>query len=202
MADVKENTVPTTPTVESVLPTVEIVKEEPKEEPVNEVKVVESVPKKESVPMGPPPTIDIPIPTVDDTPITVDEVKSLVGEDLKDSIEVEKYEAVEEPVNQAEIINVTEAVPLVENNEETITVEEVNSLTNEVGEQINVEEIKPITSDVGETAFKSIPSGNTNINTDIKVDPIEPVSNKTEIFNLDDIQKELQKNEENKRELL
>ena len=221
IVEVNTNTqsiVPTVPMVndnkeDSILPTVPVINEVKTNEQNNTNDILPSVPKVEEEPikevevkkvevaMGPPPTIDIPIPTVDDTPITVQEAKSLVGEDLKDSVEVEKYEAVQEEVPQEEVIRVTEAKPLIEENQESITVEEAKSIVEESGEQVSIEEAKPVTNDIGETAFKSIPNGDVNINTDIHVDPVETVSNKTEIFSLEDIQKELNK-EEDKREVL
>lgn len=205
MVEKKESVVPVTPMKSDILPTVPmkdttVVPSVPVVEESTPVIKVEPVVKKE-VPMGPPPTIDIPVPSIDDSPITIDEVKSIVGEDLQDSIQVEKFNEVKEEVNENEIINVTEAKQLVEDNQDTITVEEVKSLVNDVGESVHVEETKQMTNDIGETAFKSIPNGDTGINTNIKVDPIEENINKTEIFSLDDIKSELAKFEENKREL-
>lgn len=196
--------VPVTPKEETVVPTVPMTSKEETVVPVVEVnKTVEPVVVKKEVDLGPPPTIDIPIPTVDDSPITVDEVKSLVGEDLQDSVQVEKFETVDESnVQQDEIISVNEAKQLVEETQETVKVEEVKSIENEVGDTVEVDETKQLANDIGETAFKSIPNGDTNINTDIKVEPINTVTNKTEIFDLEAIQRELQKMEEAKRELL
>ena len=83
---------------------------------------------------------------------------------------------------------------------EAVQVEVPKQLSNDIGENITVEDAKPLSNDIGETAFKSIPDGNTSINTNIKVEPQEYNTNKTEIFNLEEIQQELKKIEESKRD--
>ena len=105
-----------------------------------------------------------------------------------------------ENVSQDEIVSVEMPKTIEEEAGEAIHVEESKPITNEIGDNVTVEEVKPLANDLGETAFKSIPDCNTNINTDIKVEPQEYNTNKTEIFNLEEIQQELHRIEENKRD--
>ena len=180
-------------TTASVLPVV----------PTNEVTPQVEV-KQEEVINTPPPTIDIPVPEVNDTPITIEEQKPLVNENTNEQIIVDKTNPLEESnVSQDEIVHVQIAKELTNEVDDSITIDEPTPLTNEVGEKFIVEEAKPITNDIGETAFKSIPSNNTTINTDIKIeDHHEYEGNKTEIFNLEEIKAEMKKQDENKREQL
>lgn len=184
-----------------ILPQVEVVPKEVTTQVIQARPVVKKVVvvKKEE-PSGPLPTVDIPVPEVNDTPITVEEVKSIVNENTSESIQVEEVKQAVENVNQDEIVSVEMPKTIEEEAGEAIHVEESKPITNEIGDNVTVEEVKPLANDLGETAFKSIPDGNTNINTDIKVEPQEYNTNKTEIFNLEEIQQELKKIEENKRD--
>lgn len=194
----------------SVLPQVEVV---PKVEVVPQAvttQVVQARPVvkkvvvvKKEVPSGPLPVVDIPVPEVNDTPITVEEVKSIVNENTSESIEVEVPKQLNETVNRDEIVEVEMPKTSIETEAGiAVQVEESKPITNDIGENVVVEESKPITNDLGETAFKSIPDGNTSINTNIKVEPQEYYTNKTEILNLEEIQEELHRIEENKRDTL
>ena len=203
---------------ESILPKVNIVQEDPVLPQVNVIKEEPELPKtvqvqpqvvkkvvvvKKEAFTGPPPTIDIPVPKVDDTEVTVEEVKSLVGENASEAIQVEEVKPLNESVNQDEIISVEMPKQIVgENTSEAIQVEEAKPIQNEVGEGVTVEEAKPLSNDLGETAFKSIPNGDTNINSNIQFETPTYNSNKTEIFNLEEIQEALKQREENKREQL
>lgn len=161
------------------------------EQPVQEVQ--EEVKQEEVAP----PTIDIPIPSVDDTPITIEEPKQLENENTSEAIVVEHTTPiVENNINQDEIVHVQIARELTNEADDSVTIDEPKPLMNDVGETVQVEIEKPITNDIGETAFNSMPINNTTINTDIKVDNHEYVSERTEMFNLEDIKNEMKRIEE------
>ena len=167
--------------------------------PVKEEVIVE---KKEIEYTHPIPVVNIPIPTVDDTPIVIEETKPLENENLSETVQIDKTTPLEEnDVEQDEIVKIEIAKELTNENESSIDVEHTEPLTNDVGENVTIEEVKPVMNDVGQTAFYSIPTSNTSINTDIKVENQEYINNKTEVLSLSDIQKELN-NIENKREQL
>ncbi len=164
--------------------------------PTNEqpVQVVQEEVKQAEVA---PPTIDIPIPSVDDTPITIEEPKQLENENTSEAIVVEHTTPiVENNINQDEIVHVQIAHELTNEVDDSVTIDEPKPLMNDVGETVQVEIEKPITNDIGETAFNSMPINNTTINTDIKVDDHEYVSERTEMFNLEDIKNEMKRIEE------
>ena len=164
--------------------------------PTNEqpVQVVQEEVKQEEVA---PPTIDIPIPSVDDTPITIEEPKQLENENTSEAIVVEHTTPiVENNINQDEIVHVQIAHELTNEVDDSVKIDEPKPLMNDVGETVQVEIEKPITNDIGETAFNSMPINNTTINTDIKVDNHEYVSERTEMFNLEDIKNEMKRIEE------
>ena len=170
----------------SILPQVPT-NEQPKQEAQEEVKQEEVVP----------PTINIPIPNVDDTPITIEEPKQLENENTSEAIVVEHTTPiVENNINQDEIVHVQIAHELTNEVDDSVTIDEPKPLMNDVGETVQVEIEKPITNDIGETAFNSMPINNTTINTDIKVDNHEYVSERTEMFNLEDIKNEMKRIEE------
>ena len=158
--------------------------------------------KKEIEYTHPIPVVNIPIPTVDDTPIVIEETKPLENENLSETVQIDKTTPLEENnVEQDEIVKIEIAKELTNENESSIDIEHTEPLINDVGENVTIEEVKPVMNDVGQTAFYSIPTSNTSINTDIKVENQEYINNKTEVLSLSDIQKELN-NIENKREQL
>ena len=172
------------------LPEVEEVKEDVVEE------------KKEIEYTHPIPVVNIPIPSIDDTPITIEEAKPLENESVSETVQIEHTSPIDETnVDQDEIVKIEVAKELTNENESSIDIEHSQPLTNDVGENVIIEEVKSEENNVGQTAFYSIPTNNTAINTDIKVDNHEYINNKTEVLSLSDIQQELN-NIENKREQL
>ncbi len=152
---------------------------------------------------GAPPTIDIPVPTIDDSPITIDEPVALTNENTSEAIVIEEPQPInEENVTEDEIVKVEITNEIKDDVGEKVEIEEPQQLNNEVGDSFEVPESKPEKT-LGETAFKSVPTDDTNINTDIKVEnPHEYIGNKTELISLREINDELKKLEENKRETL
>ena len=149
------------------------------------------------VEQAPLPVVDIPVPSTDDTSFQIEPIKQLTNENMNEAITVEKtIPAVENDINPNEIVEVERFKQLTNEPEQSVQVEKTTQLDESNVEQDEIVQLtfpKPV-SDVGEAAFKSIPTNNTTINTDIKVEePHEYDGNKTEIFNLEDIQEALNK---------
>ena len=120
------------------------------------------------------PVVDVPIPKIDDTPVAIEQPKPVLD--------------VAVPINEEVVVN--KAVPLTNETETSVNVEKTIPLANDVGENVDLTFGNPA-NDIGGTAFSSIPTGDTTINTDIKVESNEYEGNKTEIFNLDEIKEAL-----------
>ena len=185
------NSIETNPTV---VPTVDNTVLDPTPLPVVEQTVLDPTPlpsvNNTVVDPTPLPVVDVPIPKIDDTPVTVEPTVVLSNE-VEESIAIEQPRPVLEvtaPINEQVVVD--RAVPLTNENETSINVEKTTPLANDVGENVNLSFANPV-NDMGGTAFSSIPTGNTSINTDIKVENTEYEGNKTEIFNLDEIKEAL-----------
>ena len=167
------------------------------------------------------PTVDIPIPKIDDTPIVVDRSVSINDENPNESIKVEyRNPIIEHNVNIDEIVHIDNPQTITNEVDESVNIEMPKPLVNDVGENISIEESRPILNEqndevqidapevkvedtnlvqvkpietVSNTAFGSVPSGDQSINTDIQVDNNEYVSNKTEVLNLNEIQNEIKR---------
>lgn len=136
------------------------------------------------------PLVDVPIPTIDDTPIDVEETKVLTNEN-EESVEIDTPTPIkEESIPQGEEVNVEESKPLTNESETPVNVDHSKPLANDTGENVDLDFAKPI-NDMGSMAFASIPTSNTSINTDIKIETNEYDGNKTEIFDISDIKEAL-----------
>ena len=189
----------------------EEVKEDVKTEVKEEVKEKEEVVvQKEEKHVTP--IIDIPIKEMDDSPITIEEAKSLVEESGESAVKIEEQEPVEQQVEIKEEDNVLVSSNDVQDNNEVlittieepvqdnivdttqeVVVEDNNILVNEEPTEnvlINTMDEEPREVKMIDNAFVQTPDGNNEINTDIKVeDKREYAGNKTEIFDLEEIKR-------------
>lgn len=162
--------------------------------PAVEQTVVDSTPlpsvQQTVVDNTPLPLVDVPIPTIDDTPIDVEETKVLTNE-TDESVSIDTPTPIkEESIPTGEEVKIEEAKPLTNETETSVDVEHSTPLANDQGENVNLTFAQPM-NDIKSAAFASIPTNNTTINTDVKVESHEYEGNKTEIFNLDDIKEAL-----------